>query len=80
MKKYLLITTLIVGSFSIANATCSLDGSSVCTETNDLNTIRRPYKPIYQDLGDSANFENPFIRLTLFRLRCSTERHWSLRA
>ena len=45
-------------------ASCPINGDGVCTATNDLNTIRQPYQPIYQEYGDNANFSNPFIRLS----------------
>lgn len=63
MKK--IITTLFAICFTtvIANATCPIEADGICTASNDINIIRQPYQPIYQEKSGNANFDNPFIRL-----------------
>ncbi len=62
MKKVFIIMAVSAVCANLSFAACSIDGR-VCT-ANDAALIREPYKPIYKDYGNAADFGGePFVRI-----------------
>ena len=62
MKKfYFLCTSLLLGL--VANATCPIT-EGVCTASTDIETIRQPFTPIYNEYSDADFGDNPFVRIS----------------
>ncbi len=64
MKKISLMSIcMLVGL--IANASCPIDGNGgVCTAVTDIDIIRQPFTPIYNEYSDADFGDNPFVRIS----------------
>ena len=64
MEKFKIFYIAFLFSILGVSASCSLEGD-FCTATTDIDVIRQPFKPIYNEYGGNADFgDDPVVRIS----------------
>lgn len=63
MKKIKFVGIAFLFPVLCAFAACSLE-ENVCTATTDIDVIRQPFTPIYNEYGDADFGDDPFVRIS----------------